>query len=66
MLTHKDNPDTLENDLDFKKYFNRYWKRNQISDHLPVWLEIETDSSANFLKNKLIKIKINLRNEANE
>ncbi|MBC8755062.1 endonuclease/exonuclease/phosphatase family protein [Kordia sp. YSTF-M3] len=56
MLEHKDNPATLTSDQKFIKYFNAYWKRNQISDHLPVWLEIETDSSAGFLKNKLAKL----------
>ncbi|RDY61521.1 endonuclease/exonuclease/phosphatase family protein [Flagellimonas nanhaiensis] len=53
MLEHKDDPSTLTSDAAFKKYFNTYWKRNQMSDHLPVWLEIEVDSSPNFLKNKL-------------
>ncbi|WP_421811977.1 endonuclease/exonuclease/phosphatase family protein [Flagellimonas sp.] len=53
MLSHKDDPSTLTSDEAFQSYFNRYWKRNQISDHLPVWLEIETDSTQSFLKNKL-------------
>lgn len=53
MLLHKDNPATLTSPDAFQTYFNRYWKRNQISDHLPVWLEIETDSTQSFLKNKL-------------
>ncbi len=56
MLAHKGNPDTLDDDDAFISYFNRHWKRNQISDHLPVWLEIETDSSASFLRNKLAKL----------
>jgi len=37
-------------------YFNRYWKRNQLSDHLPIWSEIIIDSSEDFLKSKLEKI----------
>lgn len=53
MLSHKDDPSTLTSDEAFRTYFNRYWKRNQISDHLPVWLEIETDSTQSFLTNKL-------------
>jgi endonuclease/exonuclease/phosphatase family metal-dependent hydrolase len=52
MLAHKDNPTTLTTPAKFKSYFNRYWKRNQVSDHLPVWLEIKTDSSIRFLTNK--------------
>ncbi len=52
MLEHKDDPSTLTDASKFKTYFNRYWKRNQISDHLPVWIEIETDSSSAFLTSK--------------
>lgn len=55
MLAHKGDPSTLTNTTKFKTYFNRYWKRNQISDHLPVWIEINTDNSNSFLKNKLDK-----------
>lgn len=53
MLVHKENPTTLTNDAKFKTYYNRYWKRNQISDHLPVWIEIKTDNSPSFLESKL-------------
>lgn len=56
MLAHKGDPSTLTSDAAFTSYFNSYWKRNQISDHLPVWLEIQTDSSESFLSNKLGKI----------
>lgn len=34
------------------KQFQTYWKRNQISDHLPIWFELVTDSSVPFLKSK--------------
>ena len=34
-------------------YFQRYWKRNQISDHLPIWTEIIIDSSDDFLSSRL-------------
>ncbi|WP_046746181.1 endonuclease/exonuclease/phosphatase family protein [Kordia zhangzhouensis] len=56
MRTHKDNPTTLTTNAKYKSYFNRYWKRNQISDHLPVWLEIKTNSSIRFLESKLRKL----------
>jgi len=56
MLEHKGNPLTLNNNNKFTSYFNRYWKRNQISDHLPVWLELQTESSDEFLINKLNKM----------
>jgi len=35
------------------KYYTNTWKRNQISDHFPIWAEIITDSSEDFLKEKL-------------
>ena len=53
MLQHKDNPKTLKKDEDFKKYYNQFWKRNQISDHNPVWIEITIDSTEEFLESKL-------------
>jgi endonuclease/exonuclease/phosphatase family metal-dependent hydrolase len=56
MLAHKGDPSNLTTDAAFTSYFNAHWKRNQISDHLPVWLEIQTDSSQSFLGNKLVKI----------
>lgn len=43
----------LENDdKALAKYFMRYWRRNQISDHFPIWFELRTDSSARFLEHK--------------
>lgn len=34
------------------KQYQTYWKRNQLSDHFPIWFELITDSSADFLKSK--------------
>lgn len=56
MKEHKEDSSTLISDDDFLKYYNRYWKRNQISDHNPVWIEIEIDSSDDFLKEKLSEL----------
>ncbi|MCX7549606.1 endonuclease/exonuclease/phosphatase family protein [Xanthomarina sp. F2636L] len=56
MLEHKDNPSTLTDASKFTSYFNRYWKRNQMSDHLPIWLELQTESSDEFLTIKLNKM----------
>jgi len=53
MLAHKDDPTTLTDDASFKKYYHQYWKRNQISDHNLVWLEITIDSTDEFLSSKL-------------
>jgi endonuclease/exonuclease/phosphatase family metal-dependent hydrolase len=47
----------LDADADaLRGYFGTYWKRNQISDHLPIWFELLTDSSAEFLESKLNKL----------
>lgn len=56
MEEHKEDASTLTDASKFKSYFNRYWKRNQMSDHLPVWLEIQTESSDEFLNIKLNKM----------
>lgn len=53
MKKHKNDPSTLNTDDDLKKYFHQFWKRNQISDHNPVWIEIKIDSTEEFLKDKL-------------
>lgn len=58
MLQHKEDPSTLTGDAEFKEYFNRYWKRNQISDHNLVWLEIIIDSADKFLSKKLAKFNV--------
>ena len=52
MKAHKDKPETLKNDNDYKNYFNQYWKRSQLSDHNPIWIEIKIDSTDLFLNNK--------------
>jgi hypothetical protein len=56
MLEQKEDPSTLTNETKFRNYFNSYWKRNQVSDHLPIWLELQTESSDEFLINKLNKM----------
>ena len=53
MLKHKGDPSTLDNDDAFRSYFNRFWKRNQMSDHYPIWIEMKIDHSDEFLKAKL-------------
>ncbi|MCB0572405.1 MAG: endonuclease/exonuclease/phosphatase family protein [Phaeodactylibacter sp.] len=53
MLKHKGDPSSLVDESDFKSYFERYWRRYQVSDHYPVWMEILIDSSDEFLQEKL-------------
>lgn len=35
------------------KYFKNTWRKNQLSDHYPIWAEINIDDSAGFLQEKL-------------
>ncbi len=39
-----------------KKYFKHYWRKNQLSDHFPLWFELITDSSPVFLERNLQKL----------
>lgn len=57
MRSHKEDPSNLTNNEEFESYFNKYWKRNQISDHLPIWLELQTESSDEFLTIKFKKMQ---------
>lgn len=52
MREDKADPSTLDDDTALEKYFHRYWKVNQLSDHLPIWFAIRTDSSVEFLEEK--------------
>jgi endonuclease/exonuclease/phosphatase family metal-dependent hydrolase len=42
----------LDDDVDLLTYFVRYWRKNQVSDHYPIWAEIIIDSSDSFLEEK--------------
>ena len=44
--------DISSDDTALEKYFIQYWRRNQISDHFPIWFELSIDSSAKFLETK--------------
>lgn len=48
-----------QGNLSDEAYFQRYWKKNQISDHFPIWTEIIIDSSDSFLREKLQLIQNN-------
>ena len=39
------------------KYFKHPWRKNQLSDHFPIWFELIIDSSGAFLAEKLRAIK---------
>ena len=53
MLAHKEAPATLDSERAFRVYFERYWRRYQVSDHYPIWMELLIDSSDEFLQEKL-------------
>ena len=36
-----------------KNYYQTYWRTHQMSDHLPMWVELKIDFSDDYLKNKL-------------
>lgn len=46
------NKDTSEPGF-FESYFKNPWRKNQMSDHLPIWIELIIDSSDEFLDEKL-------------
>jgi endonuclease/exonuclease/phosphatase family metal-dependent hydrolase len=35
-----------------EKYFKNYWRKDQLSDHNPIWIEIDIDSTDRFLRDK--------------
>ena len=47
------NPDKLDSAIEAENYYKRYWRRNQMSDHFPIWIELLIDSSDDFLRDKL-------------
>lgn len=48
--------DVTENGF-FDWYFHKYWRRDQLSDHLPIWFELIIDSSGEFLQAKLKELE---------
>ena len=50
----KENPQKLEELREKRRaYYRNHWRRQQISDHLPMWLELKIDYGENYLKNRL-------------
>jgi hypothetical protein len=39
-------------DLKGEKYFKQYWRKDQLSDHNPIWIEMDIDSTDQFLRDK--------------
>ena len=53
MKAHYTGNQNLEDPAKLAKYFNHPWRKNQISDHFPIWFELIIDSSDGFLAEKL-------------
>ncbi|WP_420858009.1 endonuclease/exonuclease/phosphatase family protein [Marivivens marinus] len=47
--------DLAGNAADRQAYYVNYWRKNQISDHFPIWAELVTDDSGAFLAEKLVE-----------
>lgn len=41
-----------DDDAKGEKYFKNYWRKDQLSDHNPIWVEIDIDSTDQFLRDK--------------
>lgn len=53
MKSHYTGSKDLDAGDNLKKYFKHPWRKNQMSDHFPIWFELVIDSSAEFLNRKL-------------
>lgn len=47
------NKDLANDDAALKRYYKNPWRKNQISDHFPIWFTLCIDSSDQFLQQKL-------------
>lgn len=53
MHAHYTGSKNLDEPGRLKKYFLHPWRKNQLSDHFPIWFELLIDSSETFLQEKL-------------
>jgi endonuclease/exonuclease/phosphatase family metal-dependent hydrolase len=53
MKQHYTGNQNLDDPIKLRKYYKHPWRKNQISDHFPIWVELIIDSSDDFLKEKL-------------
>ena len=53
MKQHYTGDQNLDDPTKLKKYYQHPWRKNQVSDHFPIWAELIIDSSDDFLKEKL-------------
>jgi endonuclease/exonuclease/phosphatase family metal-dependent hydrolase len=50
MIDHYTGSKDMTNPANQKKYFKNPWRKNQLSDHFPIWFELITDSADEFLQ----------------
>ena len=50
------NPNKEFKDSKYPNYYWVHWLSRQMSDHYPIWFEMNTDSSINYLESKLSKL----------
>ena len=47
-----DTKGNLRNADQRRAYFRNHWRRRQMSDHLPMWLELKIDFGEEYLQNR--------------
>ena len=53
MKAHYTGTKDMDDLVNLKGYFKHPWRKNQMSDHFPIWCELITDSSPVFLERNL-------------
>lgn len=53
LIEHYTGDSDMTDPANQKRYYKHPWRKNQISDHFPIWLELITDSSPVFLERNL-------------
>ena len=53
MKQHYTGSKDLDIETNLRRYFLNPWRKNQLSDHFPIWFELIIDSSDEFLTDKL-------------
>ena len=38
-----------------RAYYRNHWRRRQMSDHLPMWLELKIDFGLEYLQNRMVR-----------
>lgn len=52
----RNNDGAVKEDDELENYYWVHWLSRQMSDHYPIWFELNIDSSVNYLESQLSKI----------